>query len=83
MQISNITPFILPAVVGIVVLSGFVKKLIFLILFFWEQRGLNSTVSILPSLVGLIIAVSMLRSSERLMFFQIFESNYKFPTYPN
>ena len=75
MQISNITPFILPAVVGIVVLSGFVKKVnIFDTFLLGAKEGLNSTVSILPSLVGLIIAVSMLRSSGALDVFSNFLS---------
>ncbi|WP_411676130.1 spore maturation protein [Caproicibacter sp.] len=59
--------YIMPAVVLCIVLFGFLRKVpVFDTFVAGAKEGLHSTVSILPSLIGLIMAVSMLSASGAL-----------------
>ncbi|QAT51340.1 spore maturation protein [Caproiciproducens sp. NJN-50] len=57
----------MPAVVFCIILFGFIRKVpVFDTFVSGAKEGLRSTVSILPSLIGLIMAVSMLSASGAL-----------------
>lgn len=57
----------MPAVVLCIILFGFIRKVpVFDTFVSGAREGLRSTVSILPSLIGLIMAVSMLSASGAL-----------------
>ena len=59
--------YILPAVVFCIILFGFIRKVpVFDTFVSGAKEGLRSTVSILPSLIGLIMAVSMFSASGAL-----------------
>ncbi len=69
----NIGFFILPLIISIIVIGGFLKKVkIFDVFLTGASEGLNSTLSLAPSLIGLIVAVSMLKSSGALDIFTSF-----------
>ena len=56
--------YIMPCIIGFIILFGFVKKVpIFDTFLNGAKEGLESTFSIAPSLIGLIVAVSMLKAS--------------------
>ncbi len=73
----NIGFFVLPLIIGIIVLGGFLKKIkIFDTFLKGASEGLTSTLSLAPSLIGLIVAVSMLKSSGALDMFTSFISPF-------
>lgn len=56
--------YIMPCIIGFIILFGFAKKVpIFDSFLAGAKEGLETTFSIAPSLIGLIVAVSMLRAS--------------------
>ncbi len=59
--------YAVPLIILIIILSGFFKKIkIFDVFLSGAAQGLNSTFSLAPPLIGLIVAVSMLKSSGAL-----------------
>lgn len=65
--------YIVPLVVLFIVILGFIKKVpLFEKFTQGAKNGLSSTVSIAPSLIGLIVAVSMLKASGALDMFTSF-----------
>ncbi|MCI1965444.1 MAG: spore maturation protein [Oscillospiraceae bacterium] len=64
---DNLGIWVIPAVVLCIILFGFIRKVpVFDTFVSGAKEGLLSTVSILPSLIGLIMAVSMLSASGAL-----------------
>lgn len=64
---SQITIFILPIAIGMVIIFALVKKIkVFDTFLSGAKDGIRCTVSIIPPLLGLITAVSMLRASGAL-----------------
>lgn len=62
--------YAVPAMIALILLLAFFKKVpVFDVFLSGAKEGLCSTASILPSLVGLITAVSMLKASGLLDFF--------------
>lgn len=54
----------LPVIVGVIVLFGYFKGVdLFDVFLSGAKEGIHSTVRILPTLIGLIVAVTMLRAS--------------------
>ena len=67
--------YVIPIIILIIVMFGiFNQTKIFDAFISGAAKGLNSTVSLVPSLVGLIVAVSMLKSSGALDMFSAFVS---------
>ena len=63
-MLSRISILIMPAVITLIIANGLAKKVpIFDLFIDGARNGLETSVRILPSLVGLIVAVSMLRAS--------------------
>lgn len=61
---ENIGAAALPIVVGVILLCGFLKGVnVFDCFVEGAKDGLQATISVLPTLVGLIMAVTMLRAS--------------------
>ncbi len=61
MQFSE---FVLPLTISLILLSGFIKKVPLFDTFLKGARGgLETSVSVLPSIIGLVTAISMLRAS--------------------
>lgn len=74
---TNLGFFILPLIIGIIIIGGFLKKVkIFDVFLKGASEGLTSTLSLAPSLIGLIVAVSMLKSSGALDIFTSFISPF-------
>lgn len=62
--------FSVPIIIALIILFGFFKKVpLFDTFLLGAKEGMKSTVSIAPSLVGLITAVSMLKASGALDMF--------------
>ncbi len=60
----KISDFVIPATIAIIVFYGLLKNIsVFDTFLKGAKSGLNSTVSVLPSIIGLVTAVSMLRAS--------------------
>lgn len=56
--------YIIPAVLMITVIAGYIKKIpVFDAFLEGAKEGINSTFTIAPSLIGLIVCVTMLKSS--------------------
>lgn len=54
----------LPVIIGIIVLFGFLKDVeVFSVFTSGAKEGISATLQILPTLIGLIVAVNMLRAS--------------------
>lgn len=54
----------LPVIIGIIVLFGFLKDVeVFSVFTSGAKEGVSATLQILPTLIGLIVAVNMLRAS--------------------
>lgn len=71
----NIGFYIIPLSILIIVIIGFIQKVkVFDIFLLGAKQGLESTISLIPSLVGLIVAISMLKSSGALDIFTNFIS---------
>jgi len=69
-NINNIGYYILPIIIFIIIISGVIKKVkIFDVFLSGALDGLYSTISIAPSLIGLILAINMLTSSGTLDIF--------------
>lgn len=59
--------YVVPLIILFIISFGFLKKIkIFDVFLSGAAQGLNSTLSLAPSLIGLIVAVSMLKSSGTL-----------------
>ena len=70
---SNIGSWAVPIVISIIIISGIVKNLpIFDIFLNGAKDGLGVSVSIAPSLIGLITAISMIKASGALDIFTSF-----------
>ena len=68
-MLNNISVFIMPTIILLVLARGLFKKApVFDLFTDGAKNGFSTSVKILPTLVGLIVAVSMLRSSG---FFEI------------
>lgn len=64
---SKFSFYIMPCMIGFIVVFGLVKKVpIFDVFLSGAEEGLTSTFSIAPSLIGLIMSVSMLKASGAL-----------------
>ncbi len=64
---SQVTVFILPIAIGAVIIFALIKKIkVFDIFLSGAKDGIKCIVSIIPSLIGLVTAVSMLRASSAL-----------------
>lgn len=71
----NIGFYIIPLSILIIVTVGFIRKVkVFDTFLLGVKQGLESTFSLVPSLVGLIVAISMLKSSGALDIFTNFIS---------
>lgn len=71
----NIGFYIIPLSILIIVTVGFIRKVkVFDTFLLGAKQGLESTFSLVPSLVGLIVAISMLKSSGALDIFTNFIS---------
>lgn len=71
----NIGFYIIPLSILIIVTTGFIQKVkVFDTFLLGAKQGLESTFSLIPSLVGLIVAISMLKSSGALDIFTNFIS---------
>lgn len=54
----------LPVIIGLIVLFGFLRNVeVFSVFTSGAKEGVTATLNILPTLIGLIVAVSMLRAS--------------------
>ncbi|HHZ06511.1 MAG TPA: spore maturation protein [Clostridiales bacterium] len=61
---NNIGAFVLPIAIGIIVLFGILKRVpVFDVFLQGAREGILSTYRIAPSIVGLVVAVSMLNAS--------------------
>lgn len=61
---QNIGAAAMPVIIGIIVLFGFVKDVdVFDSFVFGAKDGIASSIKILPTLIGLVMAVSMVRAS--------------------
>lgn len=61
---QNIGAAAMPVIIGIIVLFGFVKDVdVFDSFVFGAKEGIASSIKILPTLIGLVMAVSMVRAS--------------------
>lgn len=82
--LEQFSVYIIPSMIFFIVSLGFIKKVAMFDAFLaGAKEGFNSTISILPSLVGLITAVTMLRSSGALdIFSKIFEPVAKLLSFP-
>lgn len=66
----NIGVFIIPGIIGFVVLFGIIRGVpIFDTFIKGAKEGINSTISILPPLLGLIVAITMFKESGALDIF--------------
>ena len=66
-MMNEIGFYIVPSVILIIIVFGLLKNIkAFDVFLEGAKEGLNSTISLAPSLVGLIVAVSMLKSSGAL-----------------
>lgn len=64
------TAYIIPGFIVLILLFGFVKKVpVFDTFLLGAKEGLRSSVSILPALIGLLMAVTMLNTSGALEIF--------------
>ncbi len=62
--------YIVPIIIGLIIIFGIVNKVcIFDVFIDGAKDGFKSTISILPTLVGLITAISMLKASGALDMF--------------
>lgn len=69
-SLTTFTAYIIPTAVVAILVFGAVKKVpVFDTFLVGAKEGLRSSVSILPSLVGLLMAVSMLKASGALDLF--------------
>lgn len=72
---NKIGEYIIPVVIFLIIVFGFIRKVpVFDSFILGAKDGFQSTVSILPSLVGLVMAVSMLKASGALDIFISFIS---------
>ena len=83
--ISYLNSFIIPAMVLTIILFGVYKKTdVFSAFTEGAKEGLETAVDILPSLIGLIFAVKLLRTSNLIeivsMFWKPFEKITGFPS---
>ncbi len=63
-MLNKISVFIMPTITVLILINGLIKKAPLFDQFIeGAKNGLSTSVKILPSLVGLIVAVSMLRAS--------------------
>ena len=63
-MLNKISVFIMPTIMVLILINGLIKKAPLFDQFIeGAKNGLSTSVKILPSLVGLIVAVSMLRAS--------------------
>ncbi len=70
---SNFGFYIIPIILLIIIFVGFIKKVpVFDVFLKGAGEGINSTFSIVPSLIGLITAVSMIKASGALDVFASF-----------
>ena len=68
--LTTFTSYIIPSVIILILLFGIVRKVsVFDTFLEGAKEGLHSSVSILPSLVGLLMAVTMLKASGILDLF--------------
>ena len=68
-MLGKISLFIIPVVVTIIIVCGLFKKVnIFEAFTIGAKDGINTVISILPALVGLLAAISVLRTSGALDF---------------
>lgn len=83
-NISNIGYYILPIIIFIIIVSGIINKIqIFDVFLSGALEGMKSTVSIAPSLIGLILAINMLTSSGALdIFINFISPILKFTDFP-
>ena len=76
-NINNIGYYVLPIIIFIIIMSGILKKIkIFDVFLSGASEGIQSAVSLAPSLIGLTVAVSMLTSSGALDIFVNFISPF-------
>ncbi|MDD5952355.1 MAG: spore maturation protein [Oscillospiraceae bacterium] len=69
-SLTSFTAYLIPSVVVIILLFGMVKRVpVFETFLAGAKEGLHSCVSILPSLIGLLMAVHMLQASGALDLF--------------
>lgn len=67
---DKIGGFLVPAIIGLILLFGFLKKVpLFDTFLSGAKEGMHATASILPALVGLITSVTMLKASGALDLF--------------
>ena len=70
---SNIGVYLIPGVLGIIIITALFKKVpVFDIFLKGAGEGISSTFTIAPSLIGLLTAVSMLKASGALDIFTHF-----------
>lgn len=76
--------YIIPSIVLIIIIFGFIKKVnLFDTFILGASEGFKSAISLVPSLVGLIVAVNMLKSSGAFDIFSNFLSPFfKFISVP-
>ena len=82
---AGFASYIIPFAIFSILVLGFIKRVpLFDTFLIGAKDGFNSTISILPSLVGLITAVSMLRSSGALdMMSKLLEPIASFFSFPS
>lgn len=68
-MINNISNLIMPTIIIFILINGLIKKApVFDLFTKGAKNGISTSIKILPSLLGLVVAVSMLRASG---FFEI------------
>ncbi len=74
---SNFGFYVIPIIILVIMLLGILKKVnVFDEFLSGAAQGLNSSISLVPSLVGLIVAVSMLKASGAFDIFKILTSPF-------
>ena len=74
---DNIGFYVIPVIILAIIITGFINKVkVFDTFLSGASKGLNSTVALIPSLVGLIVAVNMLKSSGALDILTSFVSPF-------
>lgn len=81
---SNLGFYVIPMMIFIIITSGFSRKInVFEEFLSGATEGLSSVISLIPALVGLVIAVSMLKASGAFDIFSNFTSPFfKFIGFP-
>lgn len=71
----NLGFYVIPLAILIIVISGFISRVkVFDTFLLGAKQGIESTFSLAPSLIGLIVSISMLKSSGALDIFTNFIS---------